>query len=106
MARDLTTPVVRPDVTQQAITYMRFNIPHIQNTDSIPAMEINRDNIKVEYEVTTYNEDGEIISQVMRGVPFSIWPAGFITDMRSAYSRLENEAEAAGLIGPGTSEPL
>ena len=106
MARTLTTPDPQPDAIQQAISAMRYEIPHIRN-DADTAMEFSRSQIQVWYEVITYASDGTIIKKATRIVNIDDWPAGFKTDVKSAYDRLYADAENAGLIaGPGTDEPL
>lgn len=106
MARTLDTPVVRPDVVQQAVTGIRFEIPHIRNIANT-AMEIQKAQVQIWYEVTTYNEDGDPLYTRQRTLKFPNWTAGFITDMKAVYAKVEIDATNQGLIyGPGTDEPL
>ena len=106
MARTLTTPEVQPDAVQQAISGFRFEVPHIRDAGDTE-MEISKPQVQVWYEVITYDAAGLIIKKETTRVLFADWPAGFITDVKSAYSRLETHAESIGLIaGPGTDEPL
>ena len=106
MARTLTTPDPQPDAIQQAISAMRYEIPHVRNAGDT-AMEFSKPQIRVWYEVITYASDGTIIKKAQRIVLFDDWPTLFKTDVKSAYDRLYTDAENAGLIaGPGTDEPL
>lgn len=106
MARVLTTPDPQPDAIQQAISAMRYEIPHVRN-DADTAMEFSKPQIHVWYEVITYAADGTIIKKATRVVMLADWPVDFKTDVKSAYDRLYADAENAGLIaGPGTDEPL
>ena len=106
MARTLTTPDPQPDAIQQAISAMRYEIPHVRNLADT-AMEFSKSQIQVWYEVITYASDGTIIKKATRIVPFDDWPTLFKTDVKGAYDRLYTDAENAGLIaGPGTDEPL
>lgn len=106
MARTLTTPVVQPDAVQQAISGFRFETPHVRNAANT-AMELSKAQIQVWYEVITYDSAGAIIQKDTRVINLADWPQLFTDDVKSAYSRLMNDAEAQGLIaGPGTDEPL
>jgi len=106
MARTLTTPDPQPDAIQQAISAMRYEIPHIRNAEDT-AMVFSKPQIQVWYEVITYASDGTIIKRATRVVPLANWPAGFQIDVKGAYDRLYADAESAGLIaGPGVDEPL
>jgi len=106
MGRTLTTPDSQPDAVQQAISAMRFEIPHVRNAGDT-GMEFSKSQIQVWYEVITYAADGTIIKKATRVIFFDDWPTNFKTDVKSAYDRLYTDAENAGLIaGPGTDEPL
>jgi hypothetical protein len=105
MAQTLTVPVSRADVTQQAVTKMEFKIPHKRNVGDT-AMEIDKTVVEIRYEVTTYNANGDILERQARVVYFTNWPAGFKTDMKAAYAKVETDAVNAGLIGAGTAELL
>jgi hypothetical protein len=106
MARILTTPELQPNAIQQAISAMRYEIPHVRNVGDT-AMEFSKPQIHVWYEVITYAADGAIIKKATRSVPLADWPSGFQIDVKGAYDRLYADAEAAGLIaGPGTDEAL
>ena len=106
MARTLTTPIVQPDISQQAISGFRIEIPHTRNIGDT-AMEIAKDSVSLWYEVITYNSDGIIVKKAQRLVPFIDWPPNFIIDIKAAYGRIALDAQANGLIdGDGTDEPL
>ena len=106
MGRILTTSEPQPDAYQHAITNARISIPHVRNAGDT-AMEIDKSQTQVKYEVVTYNPAGKIISIVPRIVMFTDWPANFIADMKAVYAKLEIDAESVGLFyGPGTDEPL
>ena len=106
MGRVLTTPDPQPDAIQQAISAMRFEIPHVRNTGDT-AMEISKTQVQVWYEVITYAADGKVIKKATRIVNLADWPAGFKVDAKAVYDRLYDDAENAGLIaGPGVDEPL
>ena len=106
MARTLTTPDPQPDAIQQAISAMRFEIPHVRNAGDT-SMVISLDQVQVWYEVITHDADGTIIKKAIRIVPFADWSASFKTEVDTVYTHLHAEAEGAGLIaGPGTDEPL
>lgn len=105
MARDLDTPVAQ-SITQQAITGIRFEIPHIW-TGPTSGMAMNKPAIYVWYEVVTYEEDGSVLDRQQRSVKFANWPAVFKTEAKAVYDRLVQDAESNGLIlGPGTDEDL
>ena len=104
MARTLTTPDVQPSATQQAITNIRFEMPHFDDAGS---MKFDKSNVRVWYEVTTYDANENVIGVESTDNLFADWPAGFKTDVKSMYARLETDATAKGLLaGPGTDEPL
>ena len=106
MARTLTTPEVQPDAIQQHISGIRFEIPAIRNAGDT-AMEISKNQVKVWFEVITYDAAGLIIDKQTAYGQFADWPALFLTDVKSVYSRIADYAETLGLIsGPGTDEPL
>ena len=105
MAQTLTTPVARDDVTQQGITKLEIRVPHKRNAGDT-AMELNKPGIDLRYEVTTWNESGDVIERTSRYVDFASWPAGFKTDIKGAYAKAELDAINNGLIGVGTPEAL
>ena len=106
MARTLTIPEDLPDALQQAITKIQFFVIHVRNAGNT-AMEIDKTQSSVKYEVTTYDSTGKIISVKARVVMFNDWPIGFKTDMTAAYAKLELDATNEGLFyGPGADEPL
>ena len=106
MARTLTTPEVQPDAVQQHVSGMRFEIPAVRNVGDT-AMEISTGQVNVWFEVITYDAAGLIIDKQTAYGQFADWPALFLTDVKSIYSRIATYAESLGLIvGPGTDEPL
>ena len=105
MATALTAPVIRPSVTYQGITKVEFKIPHKRDLSGLQA-NIDKDRVAVHYEVSSWNETGEVITRQFRTVPFPDWPASFATDVKAMYAKLETDAKAEGLIGAGTDEPL
>ena len=106
MARTLTTPEVQPDAVQQHISGMRFEIPVIRNAGDT-AMEISKPQVRLWFEVITYDAAGLIIDRADHYAQFADWPVAFVTDVKEVYSRVEAYAESLGLIaGPGTDEPL
>jgi len=105
MARTLTTPVVQPDATQQAVSEFIVSVPHVADIGG--EMIISRAQVQVNYEVITYDSTGTILYRSNRTVNAADWPSGFVADMKEIYARIEADAENAGLIlGPGTDEPL
>ena len=106
MARTLTTPDPQPDAVQQAISGFKIEVPHVRNPQDTE-MEISKPQVKVWYEVITYDGSGAVIKKSTRVVAFGDWTAGFKTDAKAVYDKLYIDAENAGLIaGPGTDEPL
>lgn len=106
MARTLTVPQEQPDGLQQAITEIRFGIPHAPLAEEGEVF-IQRDNIRVFYKVTTYSATGEVIDSESARVNFVNWPGPFTLDVKAMYAKLEAHAELIGLFeGPGTDEPL
>ena len=106
MARTLTTPDPQPDATQQHISGIRFEIPAIRNAGDT-AMEISKPQVKVWFEVITYDAAGLIVEKQTHYGEFADWPPLFLADVKSVYSRIAAYAESLGLIsGPGTDEPL
>jgi hypothetical protein len=106
MARTLTTPIIQPDETQQAITGFRIEVPHVRNLGDT-AMEIGKLSVSLWYEVITYNLAGGIIKKAQRIVPFEDWPPNFLLDIKAAYAKMALDAVASGLIdGDGVDEPL
>jgi hypothetical protein len=106
MPRTLDTPEVQPDAVQQHISGMRFEIPAVRNVGDT-AMEISKNQVRVWFEVITYDAAGLIIDKQTHFGLFADWPAAFLTDVKSVYSRIAAYAENLGLIvGPGTDEPL
>lgn len=106
MARLLTTPEVQPDGTQQAIIRIRLDIPHRRNAAD-DAMEINKPQVQLWYEVITYDANGLGIDRQESVVALAGWPPNFKADARSLYERVHVHAESVGLIaGVGTDEPL
>ena len=105
MATELTTPIAAADVTHQGITRFTFNVPHKRDVTGTKAV-INKDAVSVHYEVTTWNEAGEIVSRASRTVPFASWPAVFKQNASAVYENLESDAKSNNLIGDGTDEDL
>jgi hypothetical protein len=104
MARTLTTPETKPSATQQAITQIRFAMPHHEDGGS---MKFDKASVQVWYEVTTYDANENILEVESISELFAAWPANFKLDVKSMYAQLEAHAEVNGLIaGPGTDEPL
>ena len=98
MAQVLTTPENKT-IETQGVTAMVFDIPHVNAL-------LDKPNISLIYEVTSWTSTGEVVSKVSRSVAFPSWPASFKTDMASVYSKVEQDAVASGLIGLGTPEAL
>ena len=106
MARTLTIPQAHPDGIQQAITTIRFDIPHAPLAE-VGAVGIQKDRVRVWYEVTTYDIDGALIDRQSAFASFADWPPNFLLDVKSMYGRLETHAESIGIFeGPGADEPL
>jgi len=106
MARVLTVPQPHPDGLQQAITDIRFSIPHSPLTEEGP-VSIQKARVRVWYEVSTYSVIGEVIDKQSTYVLLDDWPAGFKLDVKAMYAKLEAHAELVGLFeGPGVDEPL
>jgi hypothetical protein len=106
MSRTLDTPAVQPDAVQHAITRFHFEVPHKRN-DADTAMELQKLQIEVWYELITYDAAGLGIDSIVQKVPFDIWPPLFKAAAKDAYDKLHAHAESIGLIaGPGTDEPL
>ena len=104
MPRTLTNPAPQPAATHQHISGLRFTIPAVRDVDD---MVIRKQGVSLWYEVVTYDVEGNITGRKQRVVPFADWPAGFRTDVRNMYSRVQQHAESEGLfLGPGTDEPL
>ena len=105
MATELTTPITRAALTHQGITSFKVQAPHKRSVDGTDAV-LNKDKIEVRYEVTSWDEDGNVVFRASRTVPFANWTAGFKTDMNSVYSKLTADAKNNGLIGAGTDEDI
>ena len=106
MPRTLTTPDPQPDAVQQHISGMRFEIPAIRNAGDT-AMEISKGQVRLWFEVITYDTNGVVIDKQTHYAQFADWPPAFVTDVKEVYARIEAYAESLGLIvGPGTDELL
>lgn len=105
MATELTTPIEAADITHQGITRITFNIPHKRDVTGTKAV-FNKDAVTVHYEVTTWNEAGEIVSRASRTVPFVGWPAIFKQNTAAVLRNIESDARSNNLIGDGTDEDL
>ena len=105
MATKLTTPIPVADITDQGVTRITFMIPHKRSADGTSAV-LDKQAIAVRYEVTTWNESGEVLQTQARSVPFSSWPANFIVQANDVYQLVVGDAKANNLIQPGTDEQI
>lgn len=105
MGTKLTTPITRPAITSQAIQAFTVTVPHVLD-DATGDYVINRDNIRLEYQVSTVNADGESINLEVRSALFADFPPVLITTLRDLYKLLETDARNQGLIGDGTDEDI
>lgn len=105
MARDLDTPVDRPDIQYQAIDGIRFEIPH--RLDGTNGIVLHKTSIRVGISVTNYDVEGQVVDRQTYYLNFSQWPAAFVTEANSLYSMIETWAEGQGIIyGSGTTETI
>jgi hypothetical protein len=105
MSTKLSTPIVQAAIVDQGITRFEVQIPHKRNLAG-DAAEIDKQGIRVRYEVTTWDEAGKVAGRESRAAPFGSWPAGLKTDVQAVYARLVANAKTGGLIGPGTDETI
>ena len=106
MAIELTTPVPIGDIAYQAITKVDLLFPHYVDTGANNAIKIDKGQVRLIFEVTTWAGDGTVIEAKRYMEEFSNWPAAFTTDVRAVYDRVEQFAISQGYIGPGTGEVL
>lgn len=108
MAIKLNYAINQPEVRHQGITGFRVTVPH--NYDGSdpgnPEILINKAKVKISYDITTWNKNGEVVGTETRTVPASDWPQVFRQDVRSVYLKLQLDAQNNNLIGEGTDEPL
>lgn len=106
MAVSLTTPVAVGDIAYQAITKVDLMFPHYMDTGDNNAMKIEKGQVRVVFEVTTWTGDGDVLDTKRYMEEFSNWPAAFTTDVRAVYDRIEQYSINQGYIGAGTGEAL
>ena len=104
MATTLTNPITTPPVTYKAITWFMIQVPH--HDDGVGNYVFNRNEINLQYEIVTVDDDLNVIHKERVVETFNNFPAGVKTDLRDLYAKIEAHARSRGLIGDGTDEVL
>jgi hypothetical protein len=104
MGIELTTPTPIEVVHNQAIVNFELRVPHAETVPD--EINIVKENIELIANIATWNENEVIMDTATMVIPFADIPTAGRTALKDVYGWLEVQAQAQGLIGAGTPEPI